>query len=145
MIVHIAVCDFVIACRKTARYVRVKCTLKKRRGLRFAGLYPQRASKGYTRCVRVKCVLARRRRTCCALRRAIPQRAPQDRLCARIKFALCIKDARSHCMPKDNVWSCRTLFKGGATIGAVHRGRYARFEPRAADEACTARVNANKF
>jgi len=38
------------------------------------------------------------------------------------------------------------LLKGGATIGAVHRGRDAKFKPRAADEeACTAHVNANKF
>ncbi|WP_298083126.1 hypothetical protein [uncultured Campylobacter sp.] len=37
------------------------------------------------------------------------------------------------------------FLKGGATIGAVRHGRDARFEPRAADEACTAHVNANKF
>ena len=37
------------------------------------------------------------------------------------------------------------FLKGGATIGSVRHGRDARFEPRAADEACTARVNANKF
>lgn len=35
--------------------------------------------------------------------------------------------------------------KRRCTIGAVHRGRDAKFKPRAADEACTARVNANKF
>ena len=37
------------------------------------------------------------------------------------------------------------FLKGSATIGVVRRGRDARFEPRAADEACTAHVNANKF
>ena len=37
------------------------------------------------------------------------------------------------------------FLKDGATIGALHRGRDARFEPRAADEACTAHLNANKF
>ncbi|EEV18038.1 hypothetical protein CAMGR0001_0793 [Campylobacter gracilis RM3268] len=37
------------------------------------------------------------------------------------------------------------FLKGGATIGAVQHGRDSRFEPRAANEACTARVNANKF
>jgi len=37
------------------------------------------------------------------------------------------------------------FLKGGVTIGAVRHGRDTRFEPRAADEACTARVNANKF
>ena len=56
-----------------------------------------------------------------------------------------VKDARSCCMPKDNARSRRTLLKGGAAIGAVRHGRDARFEPRAADEACTARVNADKF
>ena len=38
------------------------------------------------------------------------QRAPQDRLCARIKFAPRVKDARSRRVPKDNARSCRTLF-----------------------------------
>ncbi len=37
------------------------------------------------------------------------------------------------------------FLKGGATIGAVWHGCDARFEPRAADEVCTAHVNANKF
>ncbi|WP_295152101.1 hypothetical protein [uncultured Campylobacter sp.] len=35
--------------------------------------------------------------------------------------------------------------KRRCAIGAVRRGRDARFEPCAADEACTAHVNANKF
>ncbi|WP_297951168.1 hypothetical protein [uncultured Campylobacter sp.] len=62
----------------------------------------------------------------------------------RIKFAPRVKDARSCCVPKDNTWSCRTP-KDGATIGTVRHGRDARFEPCAADKACTAHVNADKI